>query len=226
MRDAGAVIIDPADIETATQIDEPEYEVLLYEFKADLNAYLAGLGPEAPVHSLADVIAYNEANRERVMPYFGQEHMLMAQACGPLTEEKYLRALADCRRLARDEGIDAVLAKHQLDAIVAPSGGPAWLTDYVNGDHYSGGSSTPAAVAGYPEHHRAGGLRLRAAGRHLVHRPGVERAGADPVRVCVRAGDAGEGAAGVSAQYQSLNRRIPCHRENNRKAVARSAAAR
>ena len=150
MRDAGAVIVDPADIETATQIDEPEYEVLLYEFKADLNAYLAGLGPEAPVHSLADVIAYNEANRERVMPYFGQEHMLMAQACGPLTEEKYLRALANCRRLARDEGIDATLAKHQLDAIVAPSGGPAWLTDYVNGDHYVGGSSTPAAVAGYP----------------------------------------------------------------------------
>ena len=150
LRDAGAVIIDPANIETAKQIDEPEYEVLLYEFKADLNAYLAGLGPEAPVHSLADVIAYNEANRERVMPYFGQEHMLMAQARGPLTEEKYLRALADCRRLARDEGIDATLAKHQLDAIVAPSGGPAWLTDYVNGDHYGGGSSTPAAVAGYP----------------------------------------------------------------------------
>ena len=150
LRDAGAVIVDPAAIETATQIDEPEYEVLLYEFKADLNAYLAGLGPEAPVHSLADVIAYNEANRDRVMPYFGQEHMLMAQACGPLTEEKYLRALADCRRLARDEGIDATLAKHHLDAIVAPSGGPAWLTDYVNGDHYAGGSSTPAAVAGYP----------------------------------------------------------------------------
>ena len=150
LRDAGAVIVDPAAIETATQIDEPEYEVLLYEFKADLNAYLAGLGPEAPVHSLADVITYNEANRERVMPYFGQEHMLEAQACGPLTEEKYLRALANCRRLARDEGIDATLAKHQLDAIVAPSGGPAWLTDYVNGDHYAGGSSTPAAVAGYP----------------------------------------------------------------------------
>jgi amidase len=150
LRDAGAVIVDPANLETAKQIDEPEYEVLLYEFKADLNAYLAGLGPEAPVHSLADVIAYNEANRDRVLPYFGHEHMLMAQACGPLTDEKYLRALANCRRLARDEGIDAVLAKHQLDAVVAPSGGPAWLTDYVNGDHYSGGSSTPAAVAGYP----------------------------------------------------------------------------
>jgi amidase len=150
LRDAGALIIDPANIDTAKQIDEPEYEVLLYEFKADLNAYLAGLGPAAPVHSLAEVIVFNEANRDRIMPYFGQEHMLMAQARGPLTEEKYLRALTDCRRLARDEGIDATLAKHHLDAIVAPSGGPAWLTDYVNGDHYIGGSSTPAAVAGYP----------------------------------------------------------------------------
>ena len=150
LRDAGAVIIDPANIETAKQIDEPEFEVLLHEFKTDLNAYLAGLGSAAPVHSLAEVIAFNEANQDRVMPYFGQEIMLMAQNRGPLTDEKYVRALADCRRLARDEGIDATLAKHRLDAIVAPSGGPAWLTDYVNGDHYVGGSSTPAAVAGYP----------------------------------------------------------------------------
>ena len=152
LRDAGAVIIDPANIETAKQIDEPEFEVLLCEFRADLNAYLAGLSPAVPVHSLAEVIAFNAANRERVMPYFGQEHMLLAaqRERGPLTDDRYLRALADCRRLARDEGIDATLAKHKLDAIVAPSGGPAWLTDTVNGDHYSGGSSTPAAVAGYP----------------------------------------------------------------------------
>ena len=150
MRTAGAIIVDPANIETAKQLDDPEFEVLLYEFKADLNAYLAGLGPAAPVHSLADVIAFNETNRDRVMPYFGQEIMLMAQARGPLTDAKYLRALVDCRRLARDEGIDTTLAKHHLDAIAAPSGGPAWLTDVVNGDHYVGGSSTPAAVAGYP----------------------------------------------------------------------------
>jgi amidase len=150
LRDAGAVIVDPANIETAKQLDDPEFEVLLYEFKADLNAYLANLGLAAPVHSLAEVIAFNEANRDRVMPYFGQEIMLMTLERGPLTDGKYLRALADCRRLARDEGIDATLAKYQLDAIVAPSGGPAWLTDYVNGDHYGGGSSTPAAVAGYP----------------------------------------------------------------------------
>ena len=152
LRDAGAVIIDPANIETAKQLDEPEFEVLLYEFKAGLNAYLAGRGPAAPVHSLAEVIAFNEANRDKVMPHFGQEIMLMAAQPerGPLTDDKYLRALADCRRLARDEGIDATLARHNLDALVAPSGGPAWLTDYVSGDHYVGGSSTPAAVAGYP----------------------------------------------------------------------------
>lgn len=150
LRAAGAILVDPANIETAKQIDEPEFEVLLYEFRADLNAYLAGLGPQAAVHSLADVIAFNEANRDHVMPHFDQEIMLMAQARGPLTDEQYLRALAECRRLARDEGIDATLAKHSLDAIVAPSGGPAWLTDTVNGDHYGGGSSTPAAVAGYP----------------------------------------------------------------------------
>ncbi len=197
LRDAGATIIDPADIATAKQIDEPEFEVLLYEFKADLNAYLAALGPAAPVHSLAEVIAFNEANRDRVMPYFGQELMLMAEERGPLTDEKYLRALADCRRLARDEGIDATLAQHRLDAIVAPSGGPAWLTDYVNGDHYNGGSSTPAAVAGYPSITVPAGYVCGAAGRHLVHRSGVERARADPVRIRVRAGDAGAGAAGV-----------------------------
>jgi len=150
LKDAGATIIDPANIETAKQLDEPEFEVLLYEFKADLNAYLAELGPGAPVHSLAEIIEFNERNRERVMPYFGQEIMLRAQKKGPLTEEKYLQALATDLRLARDEGIDATLRKHQLDAIVAPSGGPAWLTDTINGDHYSGGSSTPAAVAGYP----------------------------------------------------------------------------
>jgi amidase len=150
LRDAGAEILDPANIETAKQIDEPEFDVLLFEFKADLNAYLAGIAPEMPARSLVDVIAFNEANRDRVMPHFGQEIMRMADGRGPLTDDKYLEALAECRRLARDEGIDATLARHNLDAIVAPSGGPAWLTDYINGDHYVGGSSTPAAVAGYP----------------------------------------------------------------------------
>jgi amidase len=150
MQELGAEIVDPVNIETARQLDETEFEVLLYEFKADLNAYLAGLGPDAAVHSLAEVIAFNEQNRAKVMPYFGQELMVMAQEKGPLTEEAYLKALATNHRLARAEGIDATLQKHSLDAIVAPSGGPAWLIDYVCGDHHGGGSSSPAAVAGYP----------------------------------------------------------------------------
>jgi amidase len=102
------------------------------------------------VHSLAELIEFNEKHRERVMPYFGQELIEQAEAKGPLTEEKYLKALAECRRLSREAGLDAVLSEHRLDALLAPSGGPAWLTDWANGDHYSGGSSSPAAVAGYP----------------------------------------------------------------------------
>lgn len=150
LRDLGAELVDPADIATAKQLDDTEMEVLLYEFKADLDAYLAGLGPDAAVHSLADVIAFNEAHREQVMPTFGQELMLMAQEKGSLTEEKYLNALAANHRLAREQGIDATLRNHALDAIVAPSGGPAWLIDHVCGDHYGGGNTSPAAVAGYP----------------------------------------------------------------------------
>ena len=146
----GATIVDPAEIETAGEIGKTELEVLLYEFKADLNAYLGRLGPEVAVHSLADVIAFNEAHKDTVMPYFGQERMLAAQEKGPLTEAAYLEALATNHRLARDEGIDATLLKHELDAIVAPSGAPACLIDWVRGDQRGGGSSGPAAVAGYP----------------------------------------------------------------------------
>jgi len=129
---------------------ETEFEVLLYEFKADLNGYLARLGPDAPVCSLKEIIAFNEQNRDRVMPYFGQERMVASEEKGPLTDREYLKALETNHRLSRTEGIDATLQQHQLDAIVAPSGGPAWLTDWVNGDYDSGGSSSPAAVAGYP----------------------------------------------------------------------------
>ncbi|HET9637237.1 MAG TPA: amidase family protein, partial [Gemmatimonadaceae bacterium] len=151
MEAAGAVIIDPADIPTAKQMGEShaELEVLHYEFKADLDAYLAGLNPEA-AHSLEDVIAFNEAHREQEMPYFGQEHMLAAQAKGPLTEQKYIDELAQNLKMSRTDGIDATMTKYNLDAIVAPTGGPAWVTDLLNGDHFSGASSTPAAVAGYP----------------------------------------------------------------------------
>ncbi len=150
LRDLGAVLVDPANLELPASLEKTEMEVLLYEFKADLNAYLGGLDPDARVHSLADVIAFNEGHKDRVMPHFGQEIMVMAEAKGPLTEEAYLTALAANRRQTRAEGIDAILEQHHLDALVAPSGGPAWLTDYINGDHYTGGNSTPAAVAGYP----------------------------------------------------------------------------
>lgn len=150
MKQLGAIIIDPADIPTQGKFDESEFEVLLYEFKADLNAYLQGLGPAAPVKSLQEIIAFNEKHREQEMPFFGQELLIKAEAKGPLTDSAYRKALADNQRLARKEGIDAVMQQHQLDAMIAPTGGPAWTTDLVNGDHFTGGFSSAAAVAGYP----------------------------------------------------------------------------
>lgn len=150
MKHLGAVIIDPADIPTSGKFDDSELEVLLYECKAGINKYLASLGPKAPVRSLKEIIAFNEQNREREMPYFGQELFITAEAKGPLTSKEYLQALAKNHRLSRTEGIDAVMIKNKLDALIAPTGGPPWTIDLVNGDHFSGGSSTPAAVAGYP----------------------------------------------------------------------------
>lgn len=151
MKRQGATIVDPADIATAGKFDDSEFEVLLYEFKADLNKYLAGLGPNAPVKSLREVIDFNSKNAAREMPYFGQEIMEMAEKKGPLSEAKYRKALERNRRLAGAQGIDATMAKHRLDAIVAPTQGPPGLIDLVNGDPGGGGSFTsPAAVAGYP----------------------------------------------------------------------------
>jgi amidase len=150
LRQAGAVIVDPADIPHAGTYDEIELEILLFELKHDLNGYLATLGPAARIHTLADAIAFNEKERDREMPYFGQELFVRAQAKGSLKSPAYRKALATCRRLSRTLGIDAVMAQHRLDALVAPTGNPAWPTDLVNGDHFTGSSSTPAAVAGYP----------------------------------------------------------------------------
>ena len=150
MKRQGAVIVDPANIETAGKFDDSEFDVLLYEFKADLNNYLASLGPKAPVKSLQDIIAFNERHRDQEMPWFGHEIMIQAQAKGPLTEQKYIDELAQNLKMSRTDGIDATMTKYNLDAIVAPTGGPAWVTDLLNGDHFSGASSTPAAVAGYP----------------------------------------------------------------------------
>jgi amidase len=148
MAKLGAEIIDPADIGSAGEYDDDEFEVLLYEFKAGLNSYLAGR-TGVPVSSLRDAIAFNDKNREQVMPFFGQEIFLMAESKGPLTDAGYTKALARSQRLAR-EGIDGTLKKHRLDAIVAPTGSPAWPTDLINGDHFTGSSSTPPAVSGYP----------------------------------------------------------------------------
>ena len=148
MKKMGAVLVDPADIPTSGKFDSSEFEVLLYEFKADLNAYLAGR--KAQVRSLKDVIAFNEKNREREMPYFGQDIMIQSQAKGPLTSKPYLQALRKNHLLTRSQGIDFIMKKHRLDALVAPTGGPSWPTDWINGDHFSGGYSSASAVAGYP----------------------------------------------------------------------------
>jgi len=150
IRKQGATLVDPADLETHGKFGESEFLVLLYELKSDLNAYLARLGPGAPVRSLKDVIEFNERNRQKEMPYFGQDVFLKAETKGPLTDKEYVDALASNHQLARSEGIDALMDKNKLDAIVAPTGAPAWLTDLLNGDHDSGGSSNAAAVAGYP----------------------------------------------------------------------------
>ena len=150
MKRQGATLIDPADIETFGKFDDSELLVFMYELKADLNAYLSRVGPTAPVRTLKDIIAFNNRNRQKEMPYFGQDLFLKAEEKGPLTEKAYLDAVAKNHQLARTEGIDAIMDKHQLDALVAPTGGPAWLTDLVNGDHSAGGSSNAAAVAGYP----------------------------------------------------------------------------
>jgi amidase len=151
MKQHGATIVDPANITTAGKTDDSEFDLLLYEFKADLNAYLAKLAPSVAVHTLADVIAFNNKNAGRELRYFGQEIMEQAQKKGPLSEKTYRDALAKNRRLMGAEGIDATIRKYKLDALVAPTQGPAALIDLVNGDPGGGGSFTsPAAVAGYP----------------------------------------------------------------------------
>jgi amidase len=149
MKRAGAEIVDPADIPTIGKFDDSELMVFYYELKADLLAYLARrLG--SSVKSLKDVIEFNERNRSREMPYFGQDIFLKSEQKGPLTSKEYLDALALNRQLSRAEGIDFIMDKFKLDALVAPTGGPAWLTDLINGDHDAVNSSSAAAVAGYP----------------------------------------------------------------------------
>ena len=149
MKRHGAEIVDPADLPTHGKFDDTEFLVLLYELKADLNAYLAAR-PGAPA-SLKDIIDFNDSNRDKEMPYFGQDIFIKSDAKGPLTTKEYTDALESNHRLSRQEGIDAVMDQFHLDAIMAPTAGPAWLTDLANGDHAVGGSSNAAAVAGYPD---------------------------------------------------------------------------
>src|SRR5690348_717177 len=150
MKSVGAVIVDPAEIATLKEMDEGEFDVLLYEFKANLNAYLESLGPKAPVRTLKEIIEFNDKHAREEMPYFGQDTFIKAEAKGPLSDPAYQKALAKCRMHSRENGIDATMEKYRLDALVAPTAGPAFTTDLVNGDHDTGGSSSPAAIAGYP----------------------------------------------------------------------------
>lgn len=145
-------MVDPVNLPNAEWNDTLPLTVLEYEFKTDLEAYLKTLGPAAPVKTLADIIDFNEKNRESEMPFFGQERMHAAQSRGPLTEPAYLDAVRTIQKGTRQDGIDALLAKDKLDALIAPTSGPAWMTDHVVGDRFDGGMSAgPAAIAGYPD---------------------------------------------------------------------------
>ncbi len=155
LKAAGAEVVDPANIpsmDNANVFSELPTRVLNYEFKANINKYFESLGPDAPVKSLTELIAFNDANRDREMPFFGQERLIASEEAGPLTDPAYLEALSTVQRHARTEGIDALMAAHNLNAIVAPTRDPAWLTDHIMGDRLQGGSSAGvAAIAGYPD---------------------------------------------------------------------------
>jgi amidase len=150
LKGAGAELIDPVNLPSFGKMGDAEFQLMLYEFKDGLNKYFASLGPNAPIKSLADLIAFNEAHSDTELKYFGQETLIEAEKKGPLTEQAYLDAKEKCRRLSRDEGIDAAMDEHRLDALVAPSGGPGHRTDLIYGNRDTGGSSTYPAVAGYP----------------------------------------------------------------------------
>ncbi len=150
LRRLGAVVVDPVDLGPMAKIGDPELLVLLHELEAGMATYLATRGPEVAARTLADLVAWNAAHAAEELRWFGQDLFEQAAAKGPLDAPAYLEALAACKRFARDQGIDAALRAHQLDVLIAPTGGPAWITDLVNGDAFTGSSSTPAAVAGYP----------------------------------------------------------------------------
>jgi amidase len=150
LKEQGATLVDLPELPNANRYGATEYEVLLFEFKDGMAKYLKEFAPTSPLKSLADIVAFNEKHRDKVMPYFSQEHMTRANAKGDLTTKEYLDALANNLKFSREEGIDKALKENKLDALVAPTGSPAWITDYIRGDNSGGGFSSPAAVAGYP----------------------------------------------------------------------------
>lgn len=150
MKSAGAVLIDPVEGKSRTDLGDAEFQTMLYEFKDGLNRYLASLGPKARVRTLKELIAFNEEHREQELALFGQQTLIAAEAKGPLTETRYLDARQKCLEWSRTQGLDAIFTEHRLDTLVAPTGGPAHTIDHVTGDRWLGGSSTLAAVAGYP----------------------------------------------------------------------------
>ena len=210
MRQLGAVIVDPAEVPNFNKFGKTELEVLHYEFKADLNKYLASLDSKAPVRTMEDVIQFNKENAARVMPYFGQEHLIIAQQKGPLSSKPYREALARNRQLTRAAGIDAALKKHRLDALVVPSGGPAWIIDLVNGDasNWDMESTAPAAVAGYPHITVPAELCLWPARGHFLLFQSMARANAHQTRLRLRASDTSAQGSAVFSSRRSERLKI------------------
>jgi amidase len=146
----GAELVDPVGIPSLGSLGDAEFQIMQYELKADMAAYLESRGASSKYKSLADLIRFNVEHKDREMPWFGQEVFELAERKGPLSRAEYLNAVAACRRASREEGMDRALARHKVDALIAPTGGPAWTTDLVNGDHFTGGSSALCAMSGYP----------------------------------------------------------------------------
>src|SRR5262249_48978839 len=147
-RKEGAEVIDPADADSLKDAGEDELNVLLYELKATLNAYLSSLGPKAAVKTLWDIIQFNQRYADKELAFFDQDLLIRAEDKGPLTDRAYVEMVTSIQQVAREQGLDMVMTKNRLDAVIAPTNAPAWITDHAHGDHFTGGSSTPAAVAG------------------------------------------------------------------------------
>ena len=186
MREKGAEIVDPANLENQKEIGEIEFDVLLYEFKDDLNRYLSNLPDSVASRNLTDLIAFNEANKDKEMPWFGQELFIMADKKGPLTDKDISEGgMPTLKGLPEKKELTPYLQKNKLDAIIAPTGGPSWTTDWINGDHFSGGSSAPAACAGYPAIYRTCRLYIRTSCRDHLYGNSMERACADQTGLCI-----------------------------------------